>query len=124
VVGLGTRTKKKKGNCIRFVVAKNFICGWIWHENKKKRKETASVLSCPRIHFAFRFGTRTRKKKRNRIRSVMPQEFILRLDLAREHEKKKRNRIRSVMPQELICNWDLAREQKKEIATQAFSMTR
>jgi len=54
----------------------------------------------------------------------MPQEFILRLDLAREHEKKKRNRIRSVMPQELICNWDLAREQKKEIATQAFSMTR
>jgi len=65
VVGFGTRTKKKKGNCIRFIVPKNSFCVSIWHENTKKEKKPHPFCHAPRIDLQLGFGPRTKERNRD-----------------------------------------------------------
>jgi len=80
------------------------ICLWLdWAREQKKRKETAFVLSWQRISFVVGFGTRTKKKERKLHPFYRAQEFILRFDLAREHEKRKETASVLSCPKNSFC---------------------
>jgi len=116
VVGFGTRTKKKKGNGIRFVVAKNLFVVGFGTRTKKKRKETAFVLSWPRIYLWLDFVREQKEKKGNVIRFVVAKNlFVVGLGT---RTKKKRKETAYVLSWPRIYLWlDLVREQKKRKET-------